>query len=38
MQAMPQECPGRIWIIIAFWFLVCSFVTGRILDRTNVTG
>jgi uncharacterized protein len=33
MQAIPQDSSWRIWAIIAFWVLVCSFIVARILER-----
>jgi uncharacterized protein len=38
IQAIPQGSSLRIWFIAGFWFLVSTFVLGRILERTSLTG
>jgi uncharacterized protein len=38
LQAIPAGSAFRVWFIIGFWFLVITFVAGRILDRTGSSG
>ena len=38
LQAIPPGSAFRVWYIIGFWFLVCTFILGRILDRAGTSG
>jgi uncharacterized protein len=38
LQAIPIGSAYRVWFIIGFWFLVSTFVVGRVLDRTGASG
>jgi len=38
LQAIPAGSTYRIWFILGFWFLVSTFILGRVLDRAGTTG
>lgn len=38
LQAIPPGSTYRVWFIIGFWFLVSTFILGRLLDRAGITG